>query len=719
MNPQNDLPCSSNAKRLTVTACVSACVATLLIAGTGASAASREGSTLRLHVSTPLQAGWQTTTIKSPNVWRGFEATRGKPILRGTNGAKDSEAAASELNIPATATVLAPAFGLAAGSSLMSFIMDNQALLIVGSVLSFSLGIWSLLRGPQSKLQAQPALQPMAAYGTPAIQNIPLFNPMTVLAPGQDSTKTTPVRTPVTRPEVNGKSPQDGLWTRGLHAEQVPASPGVAGHYRTVALPAYNPQHTYAACVVGGGPAGLALAWQMAKAGLSVVVVDNAMANDWPNNYGVWAEEWHSMGLPEDTLAQTWEKTRIQYTTEEGDVLNRPYGRVDREKTKTFLLEECVSLGVQFCVGHVAQIEDGNWNERCQVKMAPTAEDVDQPSPSVLCQMPVVAAGHYSPLLKYQSPGSDNTHSNGEWMTKDWSPLLSKAAHKGEAEKAGAGGQTVPGSPWGWHYGAGGSPAYQVAYGEEIETEGPHGFPVNEMLLMDWTDDHLGDNKKAYDKTPTFLYAMPTDETHIFVEDTSLVARPTVTMEDLKARLEMRMKQKGIKIKKVNDVEKSVIPLGGPLPLIGHRTIGYGASNNLVHPATGYMVNRAIAEAPELAEAIARALRDGQSIEDATAAAWNVLWPSGKLRTRDFHVFAMEMLADMDTELIREFFGTFFKDKKDTTWQEYLAWSMDETEMMSFAMGVYFRASPRMKLRLMTETFKKEGFSVIRSLLKL
>ena len=61
-------------------------------------------------------------------------------------------------------------------------------------------------------------------------------------------------------------------------------------------------------------------------------------------------------------------------------------------------------------MGHVAQIEDGNWNERCQVKMAPTAEDVDQPSPSVLCQMPVVAAGHYSPLLKYQSPGSDNTH---------------------------------------------------------------------------------------------------------------------------------------------------------------------------------------------------------------------------------------------------------------------------------------------------------------------
>ena len=53
----------------------------------------------------------------------------------------------------------------------------------------------------------------------------------------------------------------------------------------------------------------------------------------------------------------------------------------------------------------------------------------------------------------------------------------------------------MPGSPWGWHYGAGGSPAYQVAYGEEIETEGPHGFPVNEMLLMDWTDDHLGDNK--------------------------------------------------------------------------------------------------------------------------------------------------------------------------------------------------------------------------------
>ena len=48
---------------------------------------------------------------------------------------------------------------------------------------------------------------------------------------------------------------------------------------------------------------------------------------------------------------------------------------------------------------------------------------------------------------------------------------------------------------------------------------------------------------------------------------------------------------------------------------ICHPQIAYGASNNLVHPATGYMVNRAIAEAPELAKGIANALRAGRTVE--------------------------------------------------------------------------------------------------------
>ena len=36
----------------------------------------------------------------------------------------------------------------------------------------------------------------------------------------------------------------------------------------------------------------------------------------------------------------------------------------------------------------------------------------------------VVAAGHYSPLVRYQSPGVEFIRGEGEYMTRDWGPLL-------------------------------------------------------------------------------------------------------------------------------------------------------------------------------------------------------------------------------------------------------------------------------------------------------
>lgn len=47
---------------------------------------------------------------------------------------------------------------------------------------------------------------------------------------------------------------------------------------------------------------------------------------------------------------------------------------------------------------------------------------------------------------------------------------------------------------------------------------------------------------------PTFLYAMPFTRTKIFFEETSLVARPAVGFDDLKERLEARLKWLGIKV---------------------------------------------------------------------------------------------------------------------------------------------------------------------------
>lgn len=622
----------------------------------------------------------------------------GHSALRSNAGEELPEAMSGAAAILATASALAS-----------SAATDYAPFLQVASVLSAALGVWALLQGSKNNMQPQPA---MAGYGTPASTTSYLAS--TAASSTDDVSSSSTFATTAT-PSVAASpatTAQDGLSKRGFHITQVPTPSKTVASYRNVALPAHDPATTYAVAVVGAGPAGMALAWQLAKEKVSVVLVDNAFENDWPNNYGVWAKEWEATGLPANTLGTVWDTTRITFKSDEGVLLDAPYGRVNREAAKTWMLQQCVDLGVHFCSGQVKVLQGTDaFDERVVIDVNSKGGNKTE----VLCQMPVVAAGHYSPLLKYQSPG-EAAHTEGEWMTKDWSHLLSANTLQGKPEAHVAGGGAIKGSAWGWNYGMGSGPAYQVAYGEEIICEEPHGYPVNEMLLMDWSDDHFGDDRSK-DSTPTFLYAMPSDEYRIFVEDTSLVARPTVGMEDLKTRLYQRLDHRGIKVKEVVEVEKSVIPLGGPLPLIGSRAIAYGASNNLVHPATGYMVNRAIAEAPDLAKTIAGALRAGQSIEDSTAAAWETLWPHDKLRTRDFHVFAMEMLVEMDIELIREFFRTFFKDLELSSWKEYLAWSMDRNDMMQFAMGIWLRANLTMKAKLITETFDKDGFSVIRSLL--
>lgn len=88
-------------------------------------------------------------------------------------------------------------------------------------------------------------------------------------------------------------------------------------------------------------------------------------------------------------------------------------------------------------------------------------------------------------------------------------------------------------------------------------------------------------------KLPTFLYMMPFSKTRIFVEETSLVARPAVGFDELKERLQARMDHIGIKIKAVEEEEYCLIPMGGVLPKLPQRVLGLGGTAGMVHPSTG------------------------------------------------------------------------------------------------------------------------------------
>lgn len=62
--------------------------------------------------------------------------------------------------------------------------------------------------------------------------------------------------------------------------------------------------------VTGAGPAGVAVAERVAAAGFSVCIIDPSPHAIWPNNYGVWVDEFQAMGLM-DCLEVVWPKARV------------------------------------------------------------------------------------------------------------------------------------------------------------------------------------------------------------------------------------------------------------------------------------------------------------------------------------------------------------------------------------------------------------------------
>lgn len=107
------------------------------------------------------------------------------------------------------------------------------------------------------------------------------------------------------------------------------------------------------------------------------------------------------------------------------------------------------------------------------------------------------------------------------------------------------------------------------------------------------------------------MYAMPmgpsADGTRrrIFFEETSLVARPPMSFDECKRRMERRLRHLGVTVHKVEEEEFCYIPMGGVLPKREQRVVAFGGSLGLVHPATGYQICRALAAAGPAARAIA------------------------------------------------------------------------------------------------------------------
>lgn len=402
------------------------------------------------------------------------------------------------------------------------------------------------------------------------------------------------------------------------------------------------------------------------------------------------------MGL-DDCFDIVWDKAVVHLDSSQSGErsLFRPYARVDRPKLKRKLLEKCIAAGVKFHSAKVTGVAHGQGSSTLQCSDSVT----------IAGSMVLDATGHSRCLVEYDKPFD---------------------------------------------------PGYQGAYGITVEVES-HPFDNNAMLFMDWRDDHLekypelkaNNDKYAlifliyccnmsmhtclsvhslpnqspcteylfhYCRLPTFLYAMPFSSTKVFLEETSLVARPIIPFPELKARLDARMEHLGIKIKSIEDEEYCAIPMGGVLPKIPQRVIGIGGTAGMVHPSTGYMISRVLGAVPTVADAIVEHLSSkndkaeesmlpcGPSTEeDAVAmssAIWSAMWPVQRIRQREFFDFGMEVLLKLDLEETREFFAAFFS-LSDFHWHGFLSSRLSFIELIGFGLSLFAKSSNAARLNLL------------------
>uniref|UniRef100_A0A7S0RHM7 lycopene beta-cyclase n=1 Tax=Chlamydomonas leiostraca TaxID=1034604 RepID=A0A7S0RHM7_9CHLO len=412
--------------------------------------------------------------------------------------------------------------------------------------------------------------------------------------------------------------------------------------------------------VAGGGPSGIAVAQRVAAAGFSVVVIEQDPYAIWPNNYGVWVDEFQAMGL-EDCLQVVWPKAKVWlHSGPDGErFLKRPFGRVDRPALKKKLLSQCAKAGVKFISTNVDGVSHANGCSTVRCKDGRT----------VTGSLVLDATGHARKLVKFDRKFD---------------------------------------------------PGYQGAYGIICEVES-HPFEIDTMLFMDWRDDHTEPfpvMRRENQALPTFLYAMPFSKTKIFVEETSLVARPAVGFKELKERLDARLKHMGIKVKKIEEEEYCLIPMGGVLPVHPQRVLGIGGTAGMVHPSTGFMMSRMLGAAPTVSDAIidqlsrpadratnsavARKPRNEAEAEAMAAAIWRATWPVERIRQRAFNNFGMDMLLSLNLAQIRDFFNAFFS-LSDFHWHGFLSTRLSFTELIGFGLSLFVSANNDARVNLLQQ----------------
>lgn len=426
--------------------------------------------------------------------------------------------------------------------------------------------------------------------------------------------------------------------------------------------------------VLGSGPTGRAISTLLERKQLQVCLADANYDRPLVPNYGVWEDEWDAVvtryaaegvaltgGTYGRALNREWSQTDCFFGGSYGKpmtertVIDRPYCQVDKDALKNSLSSS---------------------NDA-------TTTTTSSSSSSSSSGIKVLRANHQSHAtsINLYSPTGSLVHDDegtttvlqqldGTTITVRSKLVVDATGHESKLVLRDA---RAP---------ANAPPGFQIAYGclvqineanpETAITIGP--YDKEAMTLFDYRTDHLAFDPKWEQRAieePTFMYVMPLEGNRVFFEETSLVARPGVSFQECKDRCFQRLKYLGIDVAKIEEEEFCYIPMGGSLPLKDQRIIALGGSAAMVHPSTGYHLCRMLMGAADVANSIARDLKQQSQQDDtimppnyldkAAASAYHSIWNPETIRQRNFAVFGGEFLMKQTVVGLRGFFNGFFQ----------------------------------------------------------